>query len=339
MRIHSIDLLKIIFTFLVVFGHMDIYYPGAAVAVDFFFVFSGFFLAKKFYSKSHLQTDNGYDQFRYTVDRIKVLYPQYIFSLLVLFCYIFGKELVRFVTGSPLAGTAGDLIARAYELVPNVLAVQDLGFFAKGMNAAAWYVSVMLIVGYFIYGLLCKDEKFYSNIVLPIVFILIGTYMAPGRDPFHTVGPFYNAILKGVMSMTEGLLVYKFFCSSWCEKFRSQKLFFNLVGICATIALFLCERYNNQHIIMFALVIIWTYTPESWINRVVKGKIFKRAGDWAYAVYLNHAFVIMVLEDLFAKLGVDMVRVQFAWIAAAAAAVYSVLTLILLDRIKLALKK
>ena len=80
MRIYSIDLLKFIFAYLVVFAHMDINYPGASVAVDFFFVFSGFFLAKKFYSKS-VDNPKDYNQFCYTADHVKRLYPQYVFSL------------------------------------------------------------------------------------------------------------------------------------------------------------------------------------------------------------------------------------------------------------------
>ena len=338
MRVKSIDFFKIIFTFLVVFAHMDISYPGNNVAVDFFFVFTGFFLAKKFYDQSWQKGDNAVNQFQYTARRVKVLYPQYIFSLLVLFVYMFGKEVWQIASHSASAGTLGDLAAKLYEIVPNALMIQDMGFFAQSINAASWYVSVMLIAGYFIYGFMCRDEKFYTELAFPIAFILIGTFLKYGREPFGIVGPFYIAMMRGVFAMLEGVIICKIMRSGFYTKFKAHSLIFNLSGLAAIAALFACGRYNNQHIIMFAFMVMYLYCPDSWINKVIKGKIFNRAGDWAYAVYLNHAFVIMLLEDIFCAYGVVMPREKFAWIAAAASAVYSVFTVILLDKIKAACK-
>ena len=339
MRIYSIDFFKIIFTFLVVFAHMDINYPGSQVAVDFFFVFSGYFMARKFYSKSYLKAEDGYDEFSYTKDRIKTLYPQYLFSLIVLFCYMFAKEVFRMAPGSEMAGSVGDLVARVYELVPNALMLQDIGFFASGINAAAWYVSVMVIAGYFIYALMCRDEKLYTGIVFPLIFMGIYTFNGLyGQEPFGVFGPFYMPMLRGVGAMLEGVIIYRFVCSSWYTKLKSNAVIFNLIGLGSLAALFACQRYNNQQIIMFLFAISYLSAPETWLNKIIKGKIFARSGDWAYAVYLNHAVVIMIMEDLFAKLGIIMPREQFAWFAAAASAVYSVATVMLLDKIKAALK-
>jgi len=331
MRIYSIDLFKLIFTILVVFAHMDINYPGADVAVDFFFVMSGFFMAKKFYSR---KDDESYSQFDYTADRLKKLYPQYIFSLLVMFCYILGRDVVRIAAGSHLAGGIGDLAARVYEIIPSVFMVQNIGFFGSGINGPAWYLSVMVVAGCFIYAFLRHNHRMYSETVFPIVFILLETYLYGGKDPFGIVGPFYIAMLRGVAAMLQGVLIYKFFCSSWGTKLRSGKVLFNIVGIFSIIALFACGRFNNSQLIMFVFAVVYMNTSESWINKAVKGRIFGRVGDLAYAVYLNHALVIMVLEDLYAKLGIAVEHIKFGWIAVAASVVYSIFTVWLLDRLK-----
>ena len=333
MRIYSIDLLKFIFAYLVVFAHMDINYPGASVAVDFFFVFSGFFLAKKFYSKS-LDNPKEYNQFHYTADHVKKLYPQYVFSLLVMLCYLCGRDLVRIVTGSELAGSIGATVFRVFEAIPDMFMIQDMGYFiGGGINTAAWYVSALVIVGYFIYAMMCYDHKKTSEFILPILFILTCAYMKFGRYNFDVYDWFYIPLVRGLQYMAEGVIIYRIFTSKAFAAVRNGSIFFNLAGIMSIASLFAMERYKNMHIILFAFIVLYTSCPESWINKIIKGKIFRRFGDASYAVYLNHAVVIMALEDIFGTVGITMEHTQFAWLAAGVSLVYSIFTMLLLDKL------
>jgi len=334
MRIYSIDLLKFIFAMLVVFAHMDINYLGANVAVDFFFVFSGFFLARKFYSKS-CKDPAQYNQFNYTADHVKKLYPQYIFSLLVLLAYMTGRDIVRIAAGVEGIGYIGNIIFRIFEIIPDSLMIHSMGgFMSGGLNAAAWYVSSMLIVGYFIYAMLCYDHKKATEFVLPVLFILISAYMKYGRENFAVYDWFYIPLVRCTMYMAEGVIVYRLSASRVYENIKNSRLLFNLVGLFSIVSLFVFNRYNNAHLVLFVFVVLYTTCPESWINRVIKGKIFRRIGDLSYAVYLNHGVVIMAMEDIFAYCGIVMERVQFAWIAAAVSIVYSIFTMLLLDKLK-----
>lgn len=333
MRIYSIDLLKFIFAFLVVFAHMDISYPGSSVAVDFFFVFSGFFLAKKFYAKS-VDNPKEYNHFRYSADHIKRLYPQYVFSLLVMLGYMCARDVVRIVSGSELAGNIGQTVFRIFEVIPDVFMLQDMGYFiGGGINPAAWYVSAMVIVGYFFYAMLCYDHRKTSEFILPVLFILTCAYMKFGRYNFDVYGALYIPLVRCAQYMAEGVILYRVFKSKAFEAVRNGSVFFNLVGLFGIAALFAFERYKNIHILLFAFIVLYTSCPESWINKVIKGKIFRRIGDLSYAVYLNHAVIIMAMEDIFATAGVTMARTQFAWIAAGVSLVYSIFTMVLLDKL------
>ncbi|MBQ7283901.1 MAG: acyltransferase family protein [Oscillospiraceae bacterium] len=334
MRIYSIDLLKFIFAMLVVFSHMDIHYPGASVAVDFFFVFSGFFLAKKFYGKSFADPES-YNQFKYTADHVKKLYPQYIFSLLVLLCYMSGRDLVRIAQGSENAASLGSVIFRVFEIIPDSIMIQNMGgFVGGGLNAAAWYVSAMLIIGYFVYTMLCYNEKKTTEFILPLLFILTAAFMNGGKENFGIYGWFYIPLVRCTMYMAEGVVLYKLSLSKTYKSIKNSTLLFNLMGLFGLAAIFTFQRYKNIHIVLFAFIVLYTTNNASWINKVIKGKIFARIGDLSYAVYLNHSFVIMALEDAFAKGGIVMEHVQFAWIAAAASVVYSIFTMLLLDKLK-----
>ena len=53
-RIYSIDLFKLVFAYVIAFFHYGTTIsPGPTAAVQIFFLISGFFLARKYYSRSH----------------------------------------------------------------------------------------------------------------------------------------------------------------------------------------------------------------------------------------------------------------------------------------------
>ena len=245
-----------------------------------------------------------------------------------------GRDIVRIVTGSQLAGNVGETVFRVFEVIPDMFMIQDMGYFVGGgINPAAWYVSAMVIVGYFIYALLCYDHKKASEFILPILFILTCAYMKFGRENFAVYEWFYIPLVRCVQYMSEDIILYRVFTSKAFAAVRNGSVFFNLVGIMGIVSIFAMERYKNIHIVLFAFIVLYTSCSESWINKVIKGRIFRRIGDVSYAVYLNHAVVIMAMEDIFRFAGITMEHTQFAWLAAGVSLVYSVFTMLLLDRL------
>lgn len=70
-----------ILAYVVAFGHVKMpIRPGSTVSVQIFFILSGFFLAKKFYSR-----EETYSAWDYTLDHVRSIYPHYAFSCTVLF--------------------------------------------------------------------------------------------------------------------------------------------------------------------------------------------------------------------------------------------------------------
>ena len=96
-RIYSLDFIKLLFAYIIAFGHFGLSLsPGAYATVQIFFIISGYFLATKFYRKSHGESNKKYNQINYTIDHIKSLYPHYIFSLLILALYLLLQQVCTF---------------------------------------------------------------------------------------------------------------------------------------------------------------------------------------------------------------------------------------------------
>lgn len=87
-RNHSIDFFRFIFAMLIVFYHYLFHILGRKtgwyIGVEFYFILSGFFLMKS-YEENKKFCLGEYKATNYLVDKIKKLYPHYLFSFLVMF--------------------------------------------------------------------------------------------------------------------------------------------------------------------------------------------------------------------------------------------------------------
>ena len=135
---------------------------GWYIAVDFFFIVSGFLLFKKTEKSKGTLSAVGY-----TIERIKKIYPPYILAFIVTFIVI------MIVSDTALAYWKLDGVINTFLEVSMLQGI----FICKGpyVNYTAWYISVLIIVGFFIYLVLSKNKKVFLFILAP-VSILFGYF-------------------------------------------------------------------------------------------------------------------------------------------------------------------
>ena len=298
MRIYSIDLLKLLFAYLIAFSHLNIYLPGAGSAVAFFFIISGYFLARKYYSKKIANEKGAYNGALYTLEHIKSLYPHYIFSLVVMFAYFCVRNVYYIYTDNSSAISLMAMLHKAFYLLPEIFMVQNIGFFDGGMNYPLWQVCALLICGYFIYSLLCYNEKLSIHIIFPLSIILIQVYLKHSSvDLFDTVGMVYIPLIRAFSAIAYGVLLYKFLNSEYYARhIIRHKLFLNCCSIVALVSIFVLID-NNILFITGAFIMAALVNPNSWLNAVLNRKASRQFGEFSYAIYLNHALVIWFVRD------------------------------------------
>ena len=335
-RIYSIDLFKLVFAYFIALGHFGANPPlGSGVTVQLFFIVSGFFLAKKFYSKSYLAPQE-YNQWDYTKEHIKSLYPHYIFSLIVLAVYTIGLGVNTFIKNPTTLQLRG-IGQIMYELVPEFLLLQNSGFLGGGLNYPLWQMSVLLICGYFIYGLLCLNEKVSRMIILPAAIIMIQAFLTGDIDGWGSVGFFPVPLLRAFSPMCIGVLAYYITTTPYYDFLKKHKIVFNLSAILFFIFLFVYQGHRNIFLITFVVILLALYDGESWLNKLFNHKIFKSFGEFSYAIYLNHAFVVYVLNNhVFNRIKmvmeVDLSQTYKNLIFLLVLTVYSVFTVILIKK-------
>lgn len=322
------DLLKLIFAYFIAFGHFDFEIFPSGVSVQFFFIISGFFLGRNFYVRSFPTGGKVYTQLHYTRDHVKSLYPHYLFSLIVLALYTVVKALWDSKTFSSVAHTV-------YKLIPELFLMQNAGFFSGGLNYPLWQVCTMVIAGYFIYGLLCVNEKISRSLILPAAILLIQAFLATSDVPlWGTVGAFHVPLLRAFSPLCIGVLTYWVTTTPVFTKFKERRVLFNVLSILALVLFLVFQGYQRIFLLLAPFILFGFWNSDSWINIVLNHRIFRFCGNFSYAVYLNHALVDKVLTNhIFPRITGETVF-QKNLMFFAAVTVYSVITLFIVNRLQ-----
>lgn len=293
-RIYSLDLLKLVFSYIIAFFHFGTTIaPGPTVTVQVFFIVSGFFLGKKFYSRSH--GNDGYDQWDYTLDHVRSLYPMYLVSVALFFGYTLARSLVYLVLEPSLEGL-GQIFLSFYHQIPDLLLLQSAYHYHDSLNYPLWQLSALLIAGYFVYGALCWDEKRSRKLLFPAAILMIQSLLYTGVDIWGNWGPFYIPLLRAFSPLCAGVLAWYFTTTAHYAVLKKHPVAFNLAVLYALVSLFAYADDSNVFLVTVPMLLWGCWDEGSWINKLLNRKAFRRCGDLSLAVYCNHALIARFLE-------------------------------------------
>lgn len=337
-RIHSIDALKLFFAYIIAFYHFGWELsPGPVITVQLFFVFSGFFLAKKFYSKSQADSGETYSAFRYTLDHAKSIYPIYAFSVLAYFGFHLLRSGVDFLR-APGLDKLSAMALSLFDQIPDFLFLQSAYRFHESLNYPLWQVSALLIAGYFVYALLCQNEKLSRTVLFPAAVLLIQCLLYYGEaDLWGNWGPFYIPLLRAFSPLCIGVLTYVFTTTPHYETLKSRKILFNLATLYGLATIFLYGDRNNLYLLFAALLVLNCWDETSWLNKLLNRPLFRNAGKLSLSIYVNHALIARILEARLYHSALSPALQNTLYAAAVTA--WSLLALLLVEKASKLLRK
>ena len=204
----EIDCLRIIFAVLVVLVHFDDnfklgLFANGAIAVEFFFVVSGFLMARHVSLRNITGKDLGFiadETWRYLLNKTRSFYPYYLTA-------IFLQVIIRYIivnhTGIPEIGYG------FLRSIPTfTLTFMGLGRLAGLDVGGSWYLSAMLIAIFLLYPLLLRHYKFTVEIVFPFLAVFILGYLIVTNKTilnwYAWSGLAYYGVLRAVSEMALG---------------------------------------------------------------------------------------------------------------------------------------
>lgn len=289
-KVNNIEMLRIVLTLLIAIHHFcgtvecNII-PHAYLAVEFFFMLSGYLLI----DSCHRHPQAG--AVEYTTKKIKRLYPHYLLSFAVLYFAKAGLELI--------GGTFGlkSLGAMAFQAMPEILFIQNIGIYDGGLNYPLWYLSVLIIGGHLLYYLVRRYEDIMVNVIFPIFIICTFTYifsLGNSIEIWSNSGGIYLPLARGISDMGIGILCYKISSKLPDTKNKLYDLFY-LLGIVFIVFLFISPIcYDRYALIVFPILIVCGFRKDTLIEKTISRykKAILHLSELSYPVYLNHSFII-----------------------------------------------
>jgi len=333
---NSIYFWKIIFTLMIItlhfFGNYPTYYrqgyvQGWYIAVEFFFIVSGYLIALKCENKK-----NNISATQWVAKNISKMYPHYLFSFAM--CFIARM----FFNHLPISSIIKNFI---YSF-PEILLIHMAGFTqTQYYNGVSWYVSALILSGYLIYFLITNYKKFYLSLIAPVSIILIYGYyyrFVGNIDVWSLTRVFISdALLRGFAGMSLGVLC--FYANRKIRVFEFTKLTYCLSR--------LIEIFGFLFVVLFSLKFGWTQTDFLMIvvlavsitlaflphnGLIFNNRIVIYLSELTFPIYLNHyLWCGIILPHYFAadtwSNGLFMIYIVII-------VIYSMITKYIIDKIR-----
>ncbi len=296
----SIELWRFLFTIMVCLLHFNStyfsrksYFSGGYIAVEFFFILSGFLLMNSAERKGSKQS-----ALTYTIRKMKGFYPHYIFSLSIIFIYKMVEE------RETLFGILKKMVQVFWEVT--MLHMSGIKY-SKLYNYITWYISVLIIVGYIIYYLVCNYRKIFIELIAPVAILLIYGYYSFNIGYMDVWIPKLFGVriclLRGFAGMSLGCLCYSIYKRNKQRVFT--KAMFNMLNIIKIfsfcfVIVFAALRGRTQYdfilIVALSVGVTISFLTNSSKSQPIEN-ILLFLGKLSYPIYLNHE----LLKILFAK--------------------------------------
>lgn len=186
----------------------SILFTKGSIAVEFFFLVSGFLMAKTALTKKDDEDSEnlGKETFHFIMKKVKVFLPYALF-----------------------AGILGLIMQNIYEkmnIYDNVSSIWDLfllrmtGLKGNVINGPIWYISAMLLCMMILYPLLRKYKNNFIYLIAPLIILFgfgwLNQNYTSLRVPDMWIGFTYKGVIRAFIELTLGSTLYVI-----CQKFQN----------------------------------------------------------------------------------------------------------------------
>lgn len=307
----EIDLLKFFFSIIVVVYHSkyllaaegySILVYGFTV-VDFFFIISGYLMvvSSKKYDSSFL----GKSTADFIINKIKSFFPYMLFAFFAAFAV---RQASFFLEKNY---DIVDFLKDAVLSVNEVLLLHNTGIdFGTIYNGPTWYLSAMLLSMAVLFPVLLKRRDWFVNIGSLVIAIFCYAFISQEKGTLNSIawsGFFSFGIIRAVAGLCIGCFIY-----SLTEKIKSSGIvlkkkskFILWLTEMATIGLLLVimqfegeNKFDFVSIIFIFFICLINLSELTGVQNILPQKICSFLGKCSLLLYLNHRYVVYLINTL-----------------------------------------
>lgn len=310
-RINALELYRFVFSLIIallhfrsgsLFGERSTAFYGGYLAVDFFFIVSGYFLAQSFFKDSQTNTTNNTKEekmSKFLYKKFLHLYPAFFASLCIsaaIKIFIFHdlsiKEMIKYG-------------------VWEALMLTGLGF-PSAVSGIFWFVSALFISSFVVYWLVLSFKHIFlrfGSITLALI-IYSQIYQQVGHiDIGLTYGPLMTwGTWRGIAGLSVGCFLF-YMKYETKTNFKFLNLIPNYIITCTEIFLFVTvitvmwgtRRDIKDFIMIFILsiLVLFAVSEKSGFSNILNNNISSYLGKMSYGIYVNQVPFLFLFKRYF----------------------------------------
>lgn len=306
----AIDFWKFVFALIIVQFHSSNFdvtkscpFIGGAIAVEFYFIVSGFLMAESICKKNENEIVVGRDSKNFIFHKIRGLCPEIFIAWGI--GYVVQHLALNHVTITMLIK---DLISGIWDL----FFLRESGLVGFRANPAAWYISAMILAMMILVPLFLKNRDVFLNVVAPILAVAILGYLSKTvgdlRGPTEWMGICYRGLPRAIGELCLGCL-----CWSCCQKIK-QKSYTKLARVLFTVSEFSCylgvivwsyghkgSQMDFVMLLLFAVGVTLTFSGQNLIAGSFNNPFIYFLGKISFSIYLAHNYWSHFLIRMYPK--------------------------------------
>lgn len=291
-RNNSIEFFRFLFMIVICMWHFNMFkvFKHGYLAVEFFFILSGFFLYKSYI----VHSEQGVLDF--LLLKFKRFFPEFV---IVLF--------VTFIMKSPKYLTMTNSFSENFSWLINILDdslfLFSTGPFVDGIINPTWYLSVLIWGGTWLYAMLKYNHKLSLSLLFPLFIVLFLGYIRSeggNLELWFTENQFFLPLARGMAEMAIGVYLNIFYTKKNAIINESYTIVINIMSVLSLflfgILLFVDINLDMFSILLIPFIILGCLIKKSWFHVFFSNKIWGKLGGITYEMLLVHWSVLMLFR-------------------------------------------
>ncbi len=304
-----------------------------SIGVEFFFLVSGYLLAKKVYQEGTKDKRPIYQAtWEFLWKKMKSFFPYLLFS----FVCLVGIDIFLYHRLSPTRYLMG---------LSSLTLLNQAGISEVEYNPGVWYLSALILSMLLIYPLMKKYQKKFSCFIAPMIVIFLGGFLLHEnghlRDPRSWFIFSYEGLVRAIVEVSLGCIIYE--VTSCFQKLQFTKL----GSILLSVLCFFClgfvyvmniiyekaTRLDWLSLILLAVGVGLAFSEKTFFCEKCNNKIFYYLEKLSLPIYLNNYIFIWILNSSWGLSTFSISFVQKVLLAAALTILLSIIELFLMKYI------
>lgn len=288
-RNYAIDFYKFLFSCIIFILHIRKYgnfgpnemFNGGYLAVEFFFIVSGFFMMSSISKKGICGNETpGLFTFKYLFTRYKHLMPQYWLSIVVLLLV------------NKIINPGFQIIKNLQKGFPSIFAFQI--FIDGSVHSQLWFVSALLWASALVYYLILKSKDFSIYVLFPFGIL---TYLGLIKSKIGYIDlvnneKFYLAAFgRAFFEIAFGCVLCEIFIKIQHKKLNPILMsgVEIILSVIVIIVMWRTRRDYKDFIMVFLLgvLIVILALNRGYVSKMLNNKFSAFLGSISYSIYVN----------------------------------------------------